>query len=73
MSARSEWSAAAESQGHQLRRGEDGEVDYFAFSEGWHNGPKCERCKREWCWHCTAPADIDPCIIGAAQAGVVTP
>jgi len=51
--------------GHKLRRNEDGEVDNFVVSEGFHNGPGCLVCSESWCEHCACNREIEPCDGGA--------
>lgn len=53
--------AAAEAQGHVLRT-EDGEVDTFAMSAEFHNGPVCVKCHASWCIHCHERGSIKPCV-----------
>ena len=48
-----------EAAGHVLERDVDGEVDYFAFECGCHNGPSCVLCGDSWCHHCED--SIEPC------------
>jgi len=39
-----------------------GDIDGFAYSEGFCNGPKCETCGWATCWHCYPdPSDIPNC------------
>lgn len=58
MSNKAYW-GRLEAAGHRLKRDEDGEVDYFAFSYEFHNGPRCELCGDSWCHHCED--EIEPC------------
>lgn len=53
---------AAERMGHVLRRDEDGDIDTFAYSIGYCNGPTCINCHDAWCHHCKGPEHIQPCI-----------
>jgi hypothetical protein len=43
--------------GHVLALDDEGKVDRFAYSEGFHNGPVCTRCGDSFCIHCL-PLDI---------------
>lgn len=56
----------AEAAGHVLRRDEDGEIDLFVLSEGYHNGPGCVVCDDSWCHHCDGK--IEPCDGGKAKS-----
>jgi hypothetical protein len=38
---------------HEFKRNELGEVDMFALSYDWHNGPMCIHCDQAWCHWCT--------------------
>jgi hypothetical protein len=55
--------------GHVLQRDEDGSIDTFAFSEGYHNGPYCVTCHDSWCEHCGGK--IEPCVKGVLDAEFV--
>lgn len=37
---------------HDWRLHWTGEIDFFAFDEGMHNGPECMRCRESFCHHC---------------------
>lgn len=37
------------------------EVDVFAYSIGYHNGPKCKNCGFSFCQHCESEFDVEPC------------
>lgn len=37
---------------HKWRKGENGEIDDFAFDYGYHNGVVCEICEKAVCVHC---------------------
>ena len=43
---------AIQSAGHLLKRDDDGDIDMFAMSYEFHNGPVCELCHDCWCVHC---------------------
>ena len=58
--------AALEAAGHLLKRDEDGEIDYFAMSYEFHNGPACELCHMSWCEHCED--EIHPCDVGVIES-----
>lgn len=30
----------------------DGDLEYFAYESGNHNGPRCKTCGWKCCWHC---------------------
>lgn len=51
---RLKWFQAAEERGHALKRDEDGRIDEFVCSGGYHNGPGCTKCGESWCMHCKA-------------------
>lgn len=51
--------AEAENHGHILKRDEDGDIDMFAMSADYHNGPRCILCFDSWCVHCKSA--IEPC------------
>ena len=38
---------------HDWIKDEDGNVDEFAMSYDYHNGPQCDRCATSFCMHCT--------------------
>lgn len=42
----------AENKGHTWKLNEDGEVDEFAMSYEFHNGPMCTKCYYTYCVHC---------------------
>lgn len=46
--------------GHVLKLDGDGDIDSFALSYDFHNGPGCSVCGASWCEHCGDP--IRPCI-----------
>ena len=51
---------------HLWRRNKNGEVDLFAFSAGYCNGPMCTRCYHVECEHCNEDWETDPtepCVI----------
>lgn len=51
---------------HEWLRGDDGEIDHFAFENGYHNGPMCARCYHSHCEHCHAEdAAAGPCNVKA--------
>lgn len=52
---------AAERLGHVLKRDEDGDIDIFAFSFGYCNGPECTVCHQSWCQHCHSADSLKPC------------
>jgi len=37
---------------HTLVLKRDGSIDYWAFDNEPHNGPRCEACGDVWCEHC---------------------
>lgn len=37
---------------HDWKRDEENEIDMFAFSDGFCNGPVCKRCNYSFCEHC---------------------
>ena len=51
---------------HEWLRGDDGEIDHFAFENGYHNGLMCARCYHSHCEHCHAEdAAAGPCNVKA--------
>jgi len=47
--------------GHQWEKDDDGEINIFAYSSGYCNGPLCERCGYHFCKHCVSEFDIRHC------------
>ncbi len=45
---------------HTWMKDDDGEIDYFAMSEEFHNGPMCEKCHYSYCQHCNVPKNECP-------------
>lgn len=43
---------ADKDRGHVWKTDEDGDVDTFAMSYEFHNGPVCVRCGYSYCHHC---------------------
>lgn len=39
----------------------DKKIDIFAFENGFHNGPKCTRCGKEFCHHCNPECYQEEC------------
>ena len=37
------------------------EIDTFAYSVGYHNGPRCKKCGFEFCHHCTTEFEVEVC------------
>ena len=55
---------------HDFERDNDGEIDDWAFSIGYCNGPVCQRCYYSFCKHCVdnyqdALKDDLPCVVEA--------
>lgn len=48
---------------HEWERNEDGQIDYFAMSGGFYNGPQCVRCGYSFCVHCAGEADNHDCTV----------
>lgn len=49
---------------HAWVRTTDGKIDYFAFENGFHNGPCCKRCSYSFCEHCNSDGWNDsPCVV----------
>lgn len=45
-------------------REDDGEIDEWAFSVGYCNGPVCERCHHSFCVHCNPKGwDDTECVV----------
>lgn len=54
-----DWMLGFRRAGHKPEK-RDGSVNIFAYTSGdYHNGPRCTSCGEGWCWHCTAPWDIE--------------
>ncbi|MGX1741605.1 hypothetical protein ACWIEX_08625 [Bosea sp. NPDC055353] len=60
-SEETEWFDALKAKGHMPVVGEDGELDYFVYDRGHHNGPGCRACGWSCCWHCKTTEDIPEC------------
>jgi predicted metal-binding protein len=56
----SKWKRIMIERGHEPRLDRDGSIDYFAYENGYHNGPLCEKCWWSTCWHCNGPEDSIP-------------
>lgn len=39
----------------------DDGIDTFAYESGYHNGPRCINCKKEFCHHCTPGCYEEEC------------
>ena len=50
-----------ENKKHRWELNSRGEVDEFAFSEGYHNGPACVKCEQHFCIHCEGKAMNKDC------------
>jgi hypothetical protein len=48
---------------HLWKRNNNGEIDLWAFSVGYCNGPVCTRCWHSECEHCNEDWDDDECVI----------
>jgi hypothetical protein len=51
---------------HLWKRNNNGEIDLWAFSVGYCNGPVCTRCWHSECEHCNEDWETDPtepCVI----------
>lgn len=51
---------------HLWRRDESGNIDVWAFEEGYCNGPVCTRCHHSECVHCNEDWETDPvcdCVV----------
>lgn len=49
---------------HDWYRTEDGEIDEFAMSVGFHNGPVCKRCGYSFCHWCEPDGwNAEPCVV----------
>lgn len=49
---------------HAWVKNSDGSIDYFAFADVFHNGPRCSRCSYAFCEHCNPDGlDDGPCIV----------
>ena len=48
---------------HQWKKRENGEVNDWAWNDGFCNGVVCERCGESICVHCTPNYDDEPCIV----------
>ncbi|MDH7796381.1 MULTISPECIES: hypothetical protein [unclassified Beijerinckia] len=54
------WFDAMKARGHTPRM-DDGEIDMFFRSAGYHNGPGCETCGWSCCCHCEDVDEIPQC------------
>ena len=48
---------------HQWKRDKYGNIDEWAVSGGFCNGPMCERCYHSTCMHCNPDYDNEPCVV----------
>lgn len=51
---------------HLWKRDENGEIDVWAYEEGYCNGPVCTRCHHSECMHCNPEWATDPttlCVV----------
>lgn len=49
---------------HAWARNSVGKIDYFAFENGFHNGPRCTRCSHSFCENCEPDGLKDtPCVV----------
>lgn len=48
---------------HQWKKDKNGNIDLWAVSGGFCNGPMCERCFHSTCEHCNPNYDDEPCIV----------
>ena len=55
---------------HSWARKENGEIDDYAFSVGYCNGPVCERCGASYCVHCGKEEDVGKCIVDYVECPV---
>ena len=53
--------------GHVLVLDDDGKIDSFAYSDGYHNGPSCSACGMEWCHHCRHSINKCKAIVDGGQ------
>ena len=53
---------------HEWRKTKSGEIDTFAFSYGYCNGPVCVKCGYSYCEHCKDGPD-EPCEIDLPDYG----
>lgn len=60
---------ALDPKGHTWSREEDGDIDFFAFSVGYHDGPRCTRCNYAYCQHCSPDGPPEECEAAAPPAG----
>ena len=44
-----------------IKNSYDNKPDIFAYEMGYHNGPKCERCFKEFCHHCNPECYEEEC------------
>ena len=48
---------------HQWKRDKYGNIDEWAVSGGFCNGPMCERCYHSTCMHCNPDYDNESCVV----------
>lgn len=49
--------------GHIWETDDEGEVDMFALSVNFHNGPRCSACEYSFCEHCEKEFNISKCDV----------
>lgn len=61
------WTQEMRKQGHAPILNDDGRLEFFASSEGIHNGPGCSTCGWTTCWHCNHKMNIPQCTSKETQ------
>jgi len=55
------WKDEMIAKGHTPILEKDGRLNFLAYNEGFHNGPKCSKCGWSCCMHCDPIESIPPC------------
>jgi hypothetical protein len=57
------WETNRDSDSDLYSEGEYGDkINIFAYSVGFHNGPRCKNCGYYFCQHCDSEFDVPACL-----------
>ena len=48
---------------HDWKLNSVGEIDTWAWANGYHNGPVCQRCHHSPCEYCNPSYDTEKCVV----------